>query len=95
MARIIDIATKEVTITVEQRTVSFMVETPKGKPPLVTVRRERLEIDQDGKILTQGEHRIITRTYAQLLADPEAAAIVAAIPAILDRWEVEDEAAGL
>lgn len=95
MARTISTENKTLTIITEQRTVSFMVETPKGKPPFVTVRRERLEIDQDGKILTQGEHRIITRNITQLMADPEAAAIVAAIPAILDRWEVEDEAAGI
>lgn len=95
MARTISVVPKSLTITTEQRTVSFTVETPKGKPPSVTVRRERLEIDQDGKILTQGEHRIITRDYAQLMADPDAAAIVAAIPAILDRWEQEDEAAGI
>jgi len=93
MARTISTETKTLTITTESRTYEFVVSTPKGLPPTVLVRREVLENDQAGNVLTRKEGRTINRTLAQLLADAPAAAIVAAIPAILDRWEAEDEAA--
>lgn len=95
MARNMGTTTETVVVTTEQRTVEFSVHTPKGQSPLVVVKREILKLRPDGSIVERTEGRTITRRWDQLLADIDAATIVAQIPAILDRWETEDEAAGI
>ena len=78
MARTISTTTETVTVTTEQRTISFEVRTPKNAAPLVVVKREILKIKGDGTIMERCDGRTITRRWDELLADVDAAAIVAA-----------------
>ncbi len=73
----------------EERTDEAIISIPYGKTPVVRVLRVTRDTLADGSII-EASRRWVERDIVELLADTDAAPLVALLPAIFDRWSTED-----
>jgi len=74
----------------EERNDQAIIDSLPGQGYVVTLVRVIRDTYADGSTAVVGR-RTVTRGLAALLADKDAAPLLALLPAIFDRWAVEDD----
>lgn len=76
--------------TVENRTWRVQCFTEKGSDYEFQALRESISYDAQGNEIKRERGRVVSRKVSQVLNEPDAMAMLAAVRVMADRWEEED-----